>query len=61
MPIVDKVIAEPQLQGYTVTINGNTYFTRDFCIEGENVTLEIVDENEVKLTTSETVDDLLFL
>lgn len=56
--IVESVTHEPHLQGYNVKIDGNKYFTRDFVQEGDTVKMEILSENEVKLTTSETVDDI---
>lgn len=55
---VESVTHEPHLHGYHVKINGKKYFTRDFVQVGDTVEMEIVNENEVKLTTSETVDDI---
>ena len=56
--IVESVTHEPHLHGYSVKIDGNKYFTRDFVQEGDTVEMEVLSENEVKLTTSETVDDI---
>lgn len=55
---VEKVTHEPHLNGYHVKIDGKKYFTRDFVQEGDTVKIEVLNENEVKLTTSETVDDI---
>ena len=58
---VESVTHEPHLHGYSVKIDGKKYFTRDFVQEGDTVEMEVLDENEVKLTTSETVDDISFI
>lgn len=58
---VESVTHEPHLHGYNVKIDGKKYFTRDFVQEGDTVEMEILNENEVKLTTSETVDDISFI
>ena len=55
---VESVTHEPEINGYNVKIDGKKYFTRDFVQEGDTVKMEILSENEVKLTTSETVDDI---
>ena len=56
--IVQAVTPEIELDGYHVRINGVTYFTRDFVQEGDKVEITIVNDYEVKLTTSSTVDDI---
>lgn len=58
---VESVTHEPEINGYSVKIDGKKYFTRDFVQEGDTVEMEILSENEVKLTTSKTVDDISFI
>jgi hypothetical protein len=56
--IVEAVTPEIELGGYHVRINGVTYFTRDFVQEGDTVEITVLNDYEVKLTTSSTVDDI---